>query len=412
MTIPSTQIIVIGAGYAGLLATVRLAGKTRGQPVAITLVNAAETFVERLRLHQFAANQSLAARPIAQVLHGTGVHFVHGLVTHIDPAQRQVIIQTEGQTQRLGYDYLLYALGSMIERDRVPGVCEHAYTLSPNGPLSAVALRDQLTALNNRGGNVLICGGGTTGIEAAAEFAESYPNLQVRLVTRGEFGRFLGGALAAYMRQSLNRLGVITQDQTTVVQVSPHEVVTATGAAIPYDLCVWTGGFTVPPLARETGLAVNERGQILVDPYLRSISHPEIYAAGDAAHPVEEPGAPVRMAAYTAAVMGAHSADVLNATIRGQTPQPFSFAYAGQGIALGRHDAIGFNTFPSDKPNRPYFTGCTGMAIREFFVNFLATLPSLERRWPGFFYWLGKGRYAAAQRRRLRQSQGVAQSAS
>jgi hypothetical protein len=46
-------------------------------------------------------------------------------------------------------------------------------------------------------------------------------------------------------------------------------------------------------------------------------------------------------------------------------PKPFSFAYYGQGIALGRHDAIGFNTYPAGHPNRPYFTGKLGYEFRE-----------------------------------------------
>jgi NADH dehydrogenase FAD-containing subunit len=54
-----TQIVVIGAGYGGLLATVRLAGKTRRRNVEITLVNAADVFVERLQLRRFAANQAI-----------------------------------------------------------------------------------------------------------------------------------------------------------------------------------------------------------------------------------------------------------------------------------------------------------------------------------------------------------------
>ena len=83
-----TQIIVIGAGYAGLLATIRLAGKTQPNNVEITLVNASATFVERLRLHQLAANQTLKQRPIRTTLQGTGVHFIEGIVTSIDLAQR------------------------------------------------------------------------------------------------------------------------------------------------------------------------------------------------------------------------------------------------------------------------------------------------------------------------------------
>ncbi len=153
-----------------------------------------------------------------------------------------------------------------------------------------------------------------------------------------------------------------------------------------------------PPLAREAGLAVNEHNQVIVDPFLRSISHPEIYAIGDAASPREDPGVHVRMSAVTAAILGAHGADSLSAVLHGKAPKPFSFAYLGQGIALGRHNAIGFNNYPDDKPIPPYFTGRLGYYIRESFVRYLAAAPRFERRWPGLFVWPGKGRYEKAQR--------------
>jgi NADH dehydrogenase FAD-containing subunit len=155
----------------------------------------------------------------------------------------------------------------------------------------------------------------------------------------------------------------------------------------------------VPALAREAGLTVNARGQIVIDPFMRSVSHSEVYAIGDAADPREPPSVPMRMAAYTAVVMGAHGADCVSAAILGRQPRPFSFAYAGQAIALGRRDAIGFNTYPDDRPHWPYFTGRVGSSVREFFVRLLCDLPGIERRWPGTFLWLGKRRYAAGKRR-------------
>lgn len=83
-----TQIIILGAGYAGLLAALRLAGKTRQHNTAITLVNASDQFVERLRLHEFAANRAFKPRPITHMLRGTGVQFVQGMVMGIDPAAK------------------------------------------------------------------------------------------------------------------------------------------------------------------------------------------------------------------------------------------------------------------------------------------------------------------------------------
>ena len=122
---------------------------------------------------------------------------------------------------------------------------------------------------------------------------------------------------------------------------------------------------------------------------------------GDAASPVEEPGVRVRMSAFTALILGAHGADCLAAVLlRGQTPQPLSFVYMGQGIALGAHNAIGFaRDFRRPCPMPPYFTGRAAYVIREFGVRLLANPASLDRRIPGGFTWTGKGRYAASQRR-------------
>jgi len=262
-------------------------------------------------------------------------------------------------------------------------------------------LREALPAVNQAGGQLVVCGGGATGIEAAAEFAESYPNLRVKLVTRGEFGQFLSQPVAAYMRRTLTRLGATIQDGTIVTAVKSNELETTAGP-IPFDICLWAGGFTVPALARESGLAVNERGQILIDPYMRSISHPTILAVGDAAYPMEEHGIKVRMSGYAAMVMGAHGADALSAMLRGQTPPPFRFAYLGQGIALGRHDAIAFGLLPDDKPRPPFFTGRVGYEAREFFVRFLADAPKNERIWLSALLWEIRYRYARAQRQ-LRQ---------
>lgn len=406
----NTRIIVIGAGYAGMIATARLAGKTRRQPVTITLINGTPMFVERLRLHQVAANQEIRQYAIPEILRGTGVNFIQGWVKQIDTPGYTLSVQTPEGEQRLHYDKLIYALGSTIDVDSVPGAREYAYRLTPDGERSALSLRKVLPELNEAGGRLLVCGGGATGIEAAAEFAESYPNLRVHLVTRGAFGLFVSKTAADYMRQSLHRLGVTLQEQTTIAEIRMSEAVTTMGECIPFDLCLWTGGFAVPQLAREAEIAVNDLGQLLSDPYLRSISHPDIYAAGDSWFPVEEPGVAPRMSAFMAAITGAYAADALVAYVRGKTPKPLSFATYGQGIALGRKDAIGFSTYPDDKAKAPYFTGKLGVEVREFFVRFLADLPNLEKRMPGMLYWMGKGRYAA-QKRRVDQIKQVGQSA-
>src|SRR5262249_5377916 len=146
----------------------------------------------------------LPRRPISQALRATGVRFVQGQVMRINPAGCEVIVEDQqGRVQRVGDTHLGYALGSPTDPEGVPGVADYAYTLAPHGPLSAAALREILPAVAARGGQVVVCGGGPTGIETAAEFARTYRCLKVRLVSQGPFGLFLGEHVARYMRRSL-----------------------------------------------------------------------------------------------------------------------------------------------------------------------------------------------------------------
>jgi NADH dehydrogenase FAD-containing subunit len=167
---------------------------------------------------------------------------------------------------------------------------------------------------------------------------------------------------------------------------------------IGFDALVWAGGFRGLPLARVAGLEVNETQQILVDPTMRSISHPDIYAVGDAVQPVAQPGAALRMGLYPALVTAAHAADSLTRRIKGQQPQPLGFSYYAQGIALGRADGIAFPTFPNDRRSGPMLTGRAALALRNLFVPRLLDALRLEKRIPGTFSWAGsrRGRHTAA----------------
>ena len=115
-----TEILILGAGYTGMGATMALAGRLRGRDdVHITLVNPQTRFTERLRLHQTASGQALADLEIPDRLAGTGVEFIAGWVTAIDADAQTVRIDDEFE---LTYDTLVYALGSVADTESMPGV--------------------------------------------------------------------------------------------------------------------------------------------------------------------------------------------------------------------------------------------------------------------------------------------------
>lgn len=394
------HIVILGGGYGGLMTAIRLAGKTRRKPIKITLVNGLDTFVNRIRLHESAVGKKLARTPITQYLHGTGVNFVQGWVTAIMPENHAVSLKTATGTQTINYDKLVVALGSLVDQDTVSGVKDHAYVLNAFGDNDAYALNNRLNEIDPKTAKIVVVGGGATGIEAAGEVRSKFPDADIKLVTQGKFGTFKHDLrIENIMRKAMARQHINILEESPVKAVNDDELVLANGDTLPFDVCIWAGGFKANPLAQQAGLTVNDKGQILTDPYLRSLSHPDIFAIGDAGFSQERPGAPVRMSVFVALVNGAHIADSLARQIRGKDMRPFSFSWYGQGIALGKRAAVGFTSFPDDKPLFPLvFRGSVGHYFRAFFVWFVVFSLKIERYLPGFFYWFGKNRYMNAQK--------------
>jgi NADH dehydrogenase FAD-containing subunit len=199
------RIVVLGAGYTGMLAAIRVARRTRRMKATVTLVNPTPRFTERLRMHQLATAQSLPDLQIPDMLEGTGVVFVQGWAAALHPDAGTVEVSTPAGTIVLGFDRLIYAIGSVTDTTAVAGVDGDAFTL--NGPAAAAALAARLDSLE-AGSSVVVCGNGLTGVETVAEIAESHPHLRTVLVGRGEPGAMMGPKAQAYLRAALDRLGV------------------------------------------------------------------------------------------------------------------------------------------------------------------------------------------------------------
>lgn len=384
------RVIVIGAGYAGLKAAARLARKTRRQGIDITVVNGSDHFVERIRLHQLATNQTLKRVNIWELLRGTGIHFVQGLVTEIAPDHHAITVQTTNGTQQMAYDKLVYAAGSFIDSSVVPGGKEYALSLSTEA--TTLALRERLPQVAARGGRVLIIGGGLTGIESSTEIAEAYPGLKVTLVTRGTFGADLSKRGAAYLRETFAKRGIEIVENTPVTRITA-QAAEYDGGSLPFDVCLWAGAFGVPALARQSGFAVNNQGQVLVDPYLRSISHPDVIAVGDSAGLEQALDIPIRMACATGIFQGAYAGDHLAAWASGSTPKPYQFGYVIRCISLGRHDGLVQRVQPDDTPTERIITGRAGAQIKELICKQTLWQITTERWLPG---GISKGTHEAA----------------
>jgi NADH:ubiquinone reductase (H+-translocating) len=365
------RILVLGGGYAGLMAALRLAN--RGLGAQVTLVNDGAEFVERVRLHELAAGTAPPRRPIASLLRGTNVHSVTGRVVALD-VERQVARMGDGSELR--WDRLVYALGSIASDGGIAGAREHALAIGE--PADAARLR---TLLSQGRRELVVVGGGLTGIEIASEMAER--GHAVALVAESGLGSFFSAPAQAHLRAVLTRMGVRIVDGA-VREVREVEVVVG-DERLP-GTCVWAGGFAAPALARNAGIEVNALGQILVDERLRSLSHPNIYGVGDAASPQFDAGSPIRMGCKYAMPMAAHAAENIARAAAGRNERSFRFGDTGFCVSLGRKEGL-IQLSRRDGTPASILTGRLAAFIKEAICRFTVWSLRLERHF-AFYRWL------------------------
>jgi NADH dehydrogenase FAD-containing subunit len=378
------RIVVLGAGYTGAVAAGRLAKRLHREDVTITLVNPEPDFVERVRLHQLAAGQDLRPRPFGEMFAGTGVALKLAKVTAVDVDRKTVTVTAANgpEPEELEYDTLIYALGSGWNDGGVPGAAEHAHDIS--GRPGALRLRDRLAALD-AGRPVIVIGGG---VEAATEIAEARPDLDVALAARGALGDWLSEKGRAHLRNVVDGLGITVHEHAAVTAVEADRVTTADGRIIPAGVTVWTTGFAVHPIARATTLELTDDGRIAVDSTMRSVSHPDVYAVGDAAMAIGPGGKPLRMSCASGVPMAWQAADAVAARLAGTKVPRVPVRYFQQCISLGRKEGLIQFVTADDRAVDRALTGRVAALYKELIckgaawgvANPTAGMPSRRRR--------------------------------
>ncbi|WP_280311962.1 NAD(P)/FAD-dependent oxidoreductase [Nocardia abscessus] len=379
----NTDVVVIGGGYAGVMAANR---STQREDVTVTVINPRAAFVPRLRLHQLVGGTHDAVVDYSEVL-AEGVRLVVDSATRIDAAGRSVTLAEGGS---IGYDFLIYAVGSGSAGPRVPGAAEFAYpiaTLEAAQQLRSVLYDTPMTAA------VTVVGGGPTGIETAAELAEQ--GRTVTLVCGGVLGRYLHHRARRTARKYLAELGVSVLEgpDTSVTAVTREAVELADGRAVASQVTIWTAGFGVPDLAARSGLRTDAAGRLLTDETLTSLDDERIVAAGDSSAPSD---LPFRMSAYAAGCLGAHAADTVLSRIAGVQPAPIDLSFPAMCISFGRRTGIFQLAHKDDTAMRLYFSGLVGKKLKE--LSCAASVEHLvtEARKPGSHSWPKDGKHRPA----------------
>ena len=395
--------LIIGGGYAGVMAANRLGGR------GVTLVTSQPAFVERIRLHAVAGE----GRPDARRDYGTILHpdaaLVVDTVTLIDDGFVEL-----ASGRRLPYDTLVYAVGSAA------GSASGLHHIASEQ--GATGLRDELAA--DPDATVTVVGAGLTGVELAGALADAGRRVRViaaseparrgpaahldALRARGvqvEFGRhpLTPGAPERAEDDAGAGAGAGPASRAGVGRASRADAGIGTGpgtgvergTGTPREIVVDATGFTYPDLAARSGLPTDAQGRLIVDATLTVPGHPRILGAGDAVF-VDAPSARhLRPACATALPMGAHVADVIIARRRGEEPPELDLGYLAQCTDLG--GGRGHVQFvESDDTERSLaLTGRAGGLVKEAVCRMTLRWLAQERERPGRYTWARGPRPAA-----------------
>jgi NADH dehydrogenase FAD-containing subunit len=355
------QVVIVGAGFAGLAAAKRL-GKA---PVEVTVIDRRNHHLFQPLLYQVATaalSPADIAAPIRSTLRGyRNTQILLGEVIGIDLGQRRVLT-SDGVGQ--SYDYLILATGS-----------EYAYFGHEDWPRfapglksleDATAIRRRLLLAFERAETVrdparrqalltfVLVGGGPTGVELAgaiAELAKSTLARDFRHIDPGaariilvEAGPRLLPAfpekLGRYAASALGRMGVEVRLETPIEQVDATGVI-AKGERIEAFSVIWSAGVQATPVGRWLGRQTARNGSVPVAPDLSLPGRPEVFVLGDAALARGPDGSPLPGLAAVAEQEGRYVGRLIAARVQGR-PEPGPFVYRNRGTlaTIGRSAAV------------------------------------------------------------------------
>ena len=373
-----SEIVIVGGGAGGLELACKL-GRKLG-PSKVMLVDMRLYHIWKPSLHEVAAGtldihqEGLSYQMLA---HDNGFTFVYGPMTALDHEARRITVgavrAADGEDvlleRRIDYGSLVMAVGSTSNYFGVPGAREHTISLNATEDAERFRLRMlRLMAVAEQAReerqdadvalDVVIIGGGATGVELAAELREAsgvyatygFSRLQVkrdvRITLLEGAPRILAPLPERVSNAALKLLderGIRVVNNCRVTKIEADRVTDADGNVYPASLCVWAAGIRAPEFLGALGLPVNKGGQIEVDGNLRVKGVPGVYALGDCAACIDASGKPVPPRAQAAH----QQADYLlknflrRAKGKPQDETPYRYRDYGSLVSLGKTTSVG-----------------------------------------------------------------------
>ncbi len=349
------RVVVVGGGFGGLAAVRAL----RDADVDVLLLDRDPYTTFQPLLYQVATGAlnpgdiTFALRSFASRL--GNVRFRRARVTGVDAARRCVRLDDDTEVD---YDYLVLACGVAANFFGIPGAEKHARTAYTRA--AAIEVRDRVLGnlesfAQGREGSVepvaVVVGAGPTGVEMAGALAElrnaglaaAYPEIdqeQVRVVLVEMTDKVLAPfdeKLRGYAADALRERGVDLRLGVAVKEVHEDCVVLADGERLPSAATIWATGVKAPDYVGAWGLPQGRGGRVQIEPDLRVVGHPEIFAVGDVAADRDEP---LPQLARPAIDGGRHAGRQIRRLLAGEPTRPFVYHDRGISATIGRSDAV------------------------------------------------------------------------
>ena len=353
--------MILGGGFGGIGA----AKKLSKSDVDVVLVDGHDYHTFQPLLYQVATgllDQPAVGHPIRDLFHKQDNVRVHqDRVTGIDLEAREVRF-AELEPER--YDYLVLALGAEVNYFGVEGAAEHAfplYTLADAVRLKDHVLErweaaDRKPELADDGAlNMVVVGGGPTGVETAGAMAELYrgvfrsdypdvPPEQARILlveASPEIFAMFKPEIRSYTEHALAERGVEVLTGEVVESVSPQRVTLKSGTVLSAHTLVWGAGLQGNELVRSLGLELERGNRLAVDEELRLAQHPEVYAVGDIAAITDAKTDQVLPQLGSVALQsGEHAGETIAHRVAGKETKPFKYHDKGTMATIGRGAAV------------------------------------------------------------------------
>ena len=369
-----SKVVIVGGGAGGLELACKLGRKLGAGKVM--LVDSRLYHIWKPSLHEVAAGtldihqEGLSYQMLA---HDNGFTFTYGPLTALDASANTLTVDAVQAGDEvllpercIGYEALVIAVGSTANYFGVPGAAEHTIALNATEDAERfrLTLLRLLTLASLRqpgakpGVDIVIIGGGATGVELAAELREAsaayttydFPSLDprrdVRITLLEGAPRILAplpDKVADAALKLLQERGVQVATATRVSAIAADLVSTAEGARYPADIVVWAAGIQAPPLLATLGLPVTRSGQLDVSDRLLVKGSANIYALGDCAACPDGEGKLVPPRAQAAHQQADYLLHTLQRLDAGSPPQPQPYRYRDYGslVSFGRSTTVG-----------------------------------------------------------------------